>query len=256
MACGEFGAMRMQTLFGLGLVASCALGCVTDDEAVDIDEVARTQPAVGLSLWFENGAVRLFSGAEKTVDLYEDFPRYVQELDITAQVDTTTDQGVQPLLTTGDMKTLDWRGLQGLAMRERQLAPFEAQDRIEDVRGLLRAILECHFNRPSSAGQPTHMFFLRLLMEATPEIAEFFREASVWFRNDVLLLQRARPEISFEDACWRYYAIMGLTHLSDFDGERLKAWSGGRCDPDDRGRAFDLIVDSAIAILMMPPRRG
>ncbi|HEY1124007.1 MAG TPA: TetR family transcriptional regulator [Sphingobium sp.] len=154
------------------------------------------------------------------------------------------------------VETIDWRGIQGLAMRERQLAPFEAQDRIEDVRGLLRAILECHFNRPSSPGQPTHMFFLRLLMDATPEIAEFFREASVWFRHDVLLLQRARPEISFEDACWRYYAIMALTHLSDFDGERLKAWSDGRCDPDDRAYAFDLIVDSAMAILMMPPRQG
>ncbi|MBO9581043.1 MAG: TetR/AcrR family transcriptional regulator [Sphingobium sp.] len=154
------------------------------------------------------------------------------------------------------LETLDWRGIQGLAMRERQLAPFEAQDRIEDVRGLLRAILECHFNRPSSPGQPTHMFFLRLLMDATPEIGDFFREASIWFRHDVFLLQRARPEISFEDACWRYYAIMGLTHLSDFDGERLKAWSDGRCDPGDRSHAFDLIVDSAMAILTMPPRQG
>lgn len=152
------------------------------------------------------------------------------------------------------LATLDWRGMQGLAMRERQLTPFEAQDRIEDVHGLLRAIMECHFNRPSSPGQPTHMFFLRLLMDATPEIAEFFREASIWFRNDVLLLQRARPEISFEDACWRYYAIMGLTHLSDFDGERLTAWSDGRCDPNDRSKAFDLIVDSAMAILLLPPR--
>jgi AcrR family transcriptional regulator len=154
------------------------------------------------------------------------------------------------------LATLDWRGIQGVAMRERQLAPFEGQDRIEDVRGLLSAILECHFNRPSSPGQPTHMFFLRLLMDATPEIADFFREAFIWFRQDVFLLQRARPEISFEEACWRYYAIMGLTHLSDFDGEGLKAWSDGRCNADDRAHAFDLIVDSAMAILMMPPRQG
>lgn len=154
------------------------------------------------------------------------------------------------------LATLDWRGLQGVAMREQQLAPFEAQERIADVHGLLRAILECHFNRPSSPGQPTHMFFLRLLMDATPEIADYFREASVWFRKDVFLLQRARPDLSFEEACWRYYAIMGLTHLSDFDGMRLRAWSDGRCDPDDRAHAFDLIVDSAMAILMMPERRG
>jgi AcrR family transcriptional regulator len=150
--------------------------------------------------------------------------------------------------------TLDWRGLQGVAMRERQLAAFEAQEHIEDLRGLLRAILECHFNRPSSPGQPTHMFFLRLLMDPTPEVMDFFHDASVWFRKDVYLLQRARPQISFEDACWRYYAIMGLTHLSDFDGIRLRAWSDERCNPNDRRLAFDLILDSAMAILMMPPR--
>jgi AcrR family transcriptional regulator len=154
------------------------------------------------------------------------------------------------------LTTLDWRGHQGLEMREQQLARYEAQAHIDDVRGLLRAILECHFNRPSSPGQPTHMFFLRLLMEATSEIADYFREASIWFRKDVYLLQRARPELSFEEACWRYYAIMGLTHLSDFDGERLRAWSDGRCDPDDRDHAFGLIVDSACAILMMPGRAG
>ena len=152
------------------------------------------------------------------------------------------------------VETLDWRGLQGVAMRERQLAPFEAQESIEDVRSLLSAMLECHFNRPSSPGQPTHMFFLRLLMDPTPEVMDFFHDASVWFRKDVYLLQRARPEISFEDACWRYYAMMSLTHVSDFDGMRLTAWSDGRCDPNDRLHAFRLVVDSAMAILMMPPR--
>jgi len=154
------------------------------------------------------------------------------------------------------LATVDWRGQQGVAMRDRQLAPYEAQEIIIDPRGLLRAILECHFNRPSSPGQPTHMFFLRLLSEATPEIADYFRAASVWFRQDVYLLLRARPDLSFEEACWRYYAIMGLTHLSDFDGERLSAWSDGRCDPNDKAHAFDLIVDSAFAILMMPVRQG
>ena len=76
--------------------------------------------------------------------------------------------------------------------------------------------------------------------------------ASIWFRSDVFLLMRAHPALGFEEACWRYYAIMGLTHLNDFDDARLRAWSDDRCDPADRGRAFDLIVRSAMAILMMP----
>ncbi len=59
----------------------------------------------------ENGEVRLLSGAKKTVDLYEDFARYMQEMDITAQVETTTDQGIAPVTRSGDMATLDWRGV-------------------------------------------------------------------------------------------------------------------------------------------------
>ena len=68
---------------------------------------------------------------------------------------------------------------------------------------------------------------------------------------DVFLLQRARPGLDFETACWRYYAIMGLTHLNDFDDMRLRAWSDGQCDPADRDAVFELIVDSAMAILTM-----
>jgi len=150
------------------------------------------------------------------------------------------------------LATLDWRGGQGAEMREYQLAEFDSLEVIEDVEGLLRAILECHVNRPSSPGQPTPMFFARLLMDATPEIMDYFHQSSIWFRKDVFLLMRAHPTLSFEEACWRYYAIMGLTHLSDFDDARLRAWSDGRCDPSDRARVFDLIVRSALAILMMP----
>lgn len=66
---------------------------------------------IGLSLWWEEGKVRLLSGAEKTVDLYENFPRYMQEIDITSQVTTTTDQGIDPIKNSGDMARLDWRGV-------------------------------------------------------------------------------------------------------------------------------------------------
>lgn len=154
------------------------------------------------------------------------------------------------------LATLDWRGRQGVDMRERMLAAFGSDEPISDVRGLLRAILEAHVNRPSSPGQPTNLFFIRLLMDATPEIMEWLRQASIWFRQDVLLLMRARPDLSFEEACWRYYAIMGLTHLNQFDDARLIAWSDGRCDPSDRALVLDLILDGALAILMMPPKHG
>ena len=68
--------------------------------------------AVGLSLWFENGAVRLEDGTPKTLTIYGDDDRYIQELDITAAVDTTTDQGITPVIRSGDMSKLDWQGVQ------------------------------------------------------------------------------------------------------------------------------------------------
>jgi AcrR family transcriptional regulator len=153
------------------------------------------------------------------------------------------------------LATLAWRGRQGGAMRECQIAPYETLEHIDDAHGLLRALLEAHVNRPSSPGQPTQMFFIRLLVDPTPEVIELFRQASIWFRQDVFLLMRARPALSFEDMCWRYYAMMGLTHLSTFDDLRLRAWSDGRCDPDAGTLKFDLMVDYALAILDLPPDR-
>ena len=86
-------------------------GCVTEPEDVETAEAALAQAPVGLSLWWADGEVRLQSGAVKTVDLYEDMPRFLQELDITAQVVTPIDQGIAQLETTGDMAGLDWRGI-------------------------------------------------------------------------------------------------------------------------------------------------
>jgi len=68
--------------------------------------------SVGLSLWWENGEVRFEDGSPKTVELYEDFKRHVHELDITASVETTTDQGIQPIIEEGDMSDLNWTGIE------------------------------------------------------------------------------------------------------------------------------------------------
>ncbi|HEU4408691.1 MAG TPA: hypothetical protein VFS43_25750 [Polyangiaceae bacterium] len=67
---------------------------------------------VGLSLWWQDGAVRDEAGQPRVVDLYEDFRRYVQELDITARVVTGDDQGIEPLKQVGDMAGLDWTGVE------------------------------------------------------------------------------------------------------------------------------------------------
>jgi hypothetical protein len=103
----------MKLALSLMLLFGC-VACVAEDpvEEATVAQAAQAAP-VGLSLWWENGEVRLLLGGVKTVDLYEELPRYLQELDITAQVITPTDQGIQPLRAGGnDMASLDWRGVQ------------------------------------------------------------------------------------------------------------------------------------------------
>jgi predicted CXXCH cytochrome family protein len=85
----------------------------TTDEALTAAGPAchDSDKAVGLSLWWQDGVVKLESGTPAVVPLYEDFPRYMQELDITSHVETTTDQGIQPIIASGDMADLDWSGV-------------------------------------------------------------------------------------------------------------------------------------------------
>jgi predicted CXXCH cytochrome family protein len=102
----------------VGLVGA-SIGCGSDAAEPEENLGASEQSlhfghheTVGLSLWFQDGEVRLENGTPKTLALYEDFPRYVQELDITAHFDSTTDLGIEPLKQSGDMSGLDWRGVE------------------------------------------------------------------------------------------------------------------------------------------------
>lgn len=93
------------------LLASVAAICRADAPPAEASLGAGAAP-VGLSLWWQDGAVRNEAGEARPVDLYEDFRRYVQELDITASVVTGDDRGIEPLKETGDMAGLDWTGVE------------------------------------------------------------------------------------------------------------------------------------------------
>src|SRR5262245_54644016 len=64
---------------------------------------AATTP-IGLSLFFQNGQMAPFR-------LIGDAPRYMQEIDLTATAETATDQGIQPIIQSGDLAGLDWSGV-------------------------------------------------------------------------------------------------------------------------------------------------
>lgn len=69
------------------------------------------QQRVGLSIWWEDGEVRNEMGFPKSITLYENYRRFTHELDITAAVETDTDQGITPIIEEGDMSGLDWTGV-------------------------------------------------------------------------------------------------------------------------------------------------
>jgi len=61
--------------------------------------------AVGLSLFFENSSM-------PAITLYEDQPRYLQEIDIVATTaPSAMDQGIDPLINNSEFSALDWRGV-------------------------------------------------------------------------------------------------------------------------------------------------
>src|SRR5262245_611131 len=59
---------------------------------------------IGLSLFFQNGAMA-------PLTLVGDAPRFLQEIDITAAVTTSTAEGITPLMRTSEFSSLDWTGV-------------------------------------------------------------------------------------------------------------------------------------------------
>lgn len=59
---------------------------------------------IGLSLFFRDGTVR-------PINLVGDAPRFLQEIDITASVTSTTDEGIDSLIHASELSNLDWRGI-------------------------------------------------------------------------------------------------------------------------------------------------
>ncbi|MEJ7733838.1 MAG: hypothetical protein WKG00_32170 [Polyangiaceae bacterium] len=78
---GQRARRAPRRLAPIGVAAAAAL-CVL----AAVGHAAAAKPPVGLSLWWQEGEVRLEDGTPKTVDLYDDHPRYMQEIDITAAV--------------------------------------------------------------------------------------------------------------------------------------------------------------------------
>jgi hypothetical protein len=65
---------------------------------------SETVVPVGLSLFFRNGQMA-------PITLIGDVPRYIQEVDIVATVNSTTDEGIEPLIRNSEFSSLNWSGV-------------------------------------------------------------------------------------------------------------------------------------------------
>ena len=90
-----------------GLVCTSAWGCgaSTEDSVATVGEALHAEAPVGLSLFFQNGQATPLKSLGNP-------PRFLQEIDITESVVSTTDQGIAPLIASAAVRALDWRGVE------------------------------------------------------------------------------------------------------------------------------------------------
>jgi hypothetical protein len=77
---------------------------ITANDAFASQNHERPEP-VGLSLFFRDGGIQ-------PIDLVGDASRYLQEIDITESIATTTDEGIDPLIHSSAMQHLNWQGIE------------------------------------------------------------------------------------------------------------------------------------------------
>jgi hypothetical protein len=70
-------------------------------------------------------------------------------------------------------------------------------------------------------------------------VAENFDESS---RTFVDALHECLPDLSRDDLLWRFHFMLGTIYYSTSSPQRIKAFSGGRCDPRDVDATLNHLV--------------
>jgi hypothetical protein len=92
-------------VLAIACTGASACGSSSEAEAGKAEEaVAGGSAPVGLSLFFQNGV-------SAPLKFIANPPRFLQEIDITESVPSSTDQGITPLITSSAVRALDWRGI-------------------------------------------------------------------------------------------------------------------------------------------------
>jgi len=136
---------------------------------------------------------------------------------------------------------------------ERLLAEVEAQ-KSPAVRDVLRAVMQpINQWRNRSEREPALQFYALALVCPLPELKEALDAGVAGLRRVVALLQRALPDLTHADVCWRLHFVMKITHQTRWDIARLGILSDGDCNADDPAEGLERAIAFAEAALLAPP---
>ena len=121
------------------------------------------------------------------------------------------------------------------------------------VRDIVRALLQPFNLWKGQQRLAARGFHALALVSRVPELKEDIDAGVVRLRHIVGLLQRALPQLSREDICWRLHFTMKMTHQNDLDMARLTILSEGKCQSDDHEAALARGIAFAEAAFSAPP---
>jgi AcrR family transcriptional regulator len=134
---------------------------------------------------------------------------------------------------------------------QRLLAALEAQD-APPVKDIIRAVLQPINNWRRPGREASLQFYALAIVSPVAEVKEALDAGVVGFRRVVALLQRALPELSHEDICWRLHFAIKLSHQTRWDAARLTIIADGDCNSDDEGEALARGIAFAEAAFLAP----
>jgi AcrR family transcriptional regulator len=136
----------------------------------------------------------------------------------------------------------------------RLLAGLEAQES-PAVKDIVRAVLQPinYWRRPGR--EASLQFYALAIVSPLAEVKEALDAGVVGFKRVVALLQRALPELSHEDICWRLHFAIKLSHQTRWDAGRLTILSDGDCNSDDEDEALARGIAFAEAAFIAPAFR-
>jgi AcrR family transcriptional regulator len=133
----------------------------------------------------------------------------------------------------------------------RLLSALEAQES-PAVRDIVCAVLQPinHWRKPGR--EASLQFYALALVCPLPEVKDALDAGVAGFHRVVTLLQRALPQLTHSDICWRLHFTIKISQENHFDQARLKILSKGDCNSADEDEALARGIAFAEAAFQAP----